>query len=232
MAPRLDDPATLASALYARHFAIFEPEWLEERLDVVRELIATAEEAGERDLAVEGRGFLLVDLLESGDIRGADEEIEAFARGAEELRRPNYRRMVAIRRAMRALMSGRLDEVEPILERESLSAGWYALDPNLVQGAAVVGYELRRHQGRLEELVDAMEGLAAQYPAVPSWRCGLALLYASLGRDDDARREVERLAVDGFAPIRADANRLVGYSMLAQVLARLGDRERGAELYK
>ena len=76
-----------------------------------------AQEAGEQDLAVEGRGHLIVDLLESGDVRGADEAIDEYARRAEELRRPTYRRMVAIRRAMRALMSGRLDEVEPIQDR-------------------------------------------------------------------------------------------------------------------
>src|SRR5437588_2848281 len=232
MARRLEDPATLAYALAARHFAVFEPEWLEERLELARELIAVAQEAGEQDLAVEGRGHLIVDLLESGDVRGADKAIDEYARRAEELRRPTYRRMVAIRRAMRALMSGRLDEVEPILERESIAGGWYELDPNIVQGSAVVVYELRRHQGRLEELAGAMESLADQYPAVPAWRCALSLLYVSLGREDDARRELERVAVDGFAPIRGDANRLVGYSMLAQVLARLGDRELGTELYK
>src|SRR5437588_377999 len=234
MARRLEDPATLAYALAARHFAVFEPEWLEERLELARELIAVAQEAGEQDLAVEGRGHLIVDLLESGDVRGADKAIDEYARRAEELRRPTYRRMVAIRRAMRALMSGRLDEVEPILERESIAGGWYELDPNIVQGSAVVVYELRRHQGRLEELAGAMESLADQYPAVPAWRCALSLLYVSLGREDDARRELERVAVDGFAPIRGDANRLVGYSMLAQVLARLGDRpgdrERASEL--
>jgi class 3 adenylate cyclase/tetratricopeptide (TPR) repeat protein len=231
MARRLDDPGTLAWALYARHFVLYEPEWLDERFAVIRELLDVARAAGERDLAVEARGLLLIDLLESGDIRGAREEIEAFARGAEELRRPSYKRMLAIRRAMMALLEGRLDQVEPILAAESLHANWGAVDPNLLQGAAVVVYELRRHQGRLEELVDAMETLAAEYPAVPAWRCGLSLLYVSLGRIDDGRREMERLAVDGFAPVRSDPNRLVGLTMLAQVAARLPDQAYGDELY-
>jgi class 3 adenylate cyclase len=77
-----------------------------------------------------------------------------------------------------------------------------------------------------------MAGLAAEYPAVPAWRCGLSLLYVSLGREDDGRREMERVAVDGFAPLRADPNRLVGYTMLAQVAARLPDHPHGDELYE
>jgi class 3 adenylate cyclase/tetratricopeptide (TPR) repeat protein len=232
MARRLDDPGALAWGLYARHFVLFEPEWLEERHAIVRELLEVARVAGERDIAVEARGLLLIDLLESGDVRGAREEIEAFARGAEELRRPSYKRMVAIRRSMMALLEGRLDQVEPILAAESLHADWGAVDPNLLQGAAVAVYELRRHQGRLEELVDAMEKLAAEYPAVPAWRCALSLLYVSLGRTDDGRHEMERLAVDGFAPILADPNRMVGLTMLAQVAARLTDRPHGDEVYE
>jgi class 3 adenylate cyclase/tetratricopeptide (TPR) repeat protein len=231
MARRLDDPGGLAFGLYARHFVLFEPEYLDERMVLVRELLDVSVEAGERDMAVEGRGLLLIDLLESGDIRGAREEIEAFARGADELRRPNYKRMVAIRRGMMALMEGRLDEVEPILAAEELHAGWDVVDPNLLQGAAVVVYELRRNQGRLEELVDAMSGLAAEYPAVPAWRCGLSLLYVSLGRHEEGQRELERLAVDGFAPVRGDPNRLVGFTMLAQVAARLDGQPHGDELY-
>jgi eukaryotic-like serine/threonine-protein kinase len=231
MARRLDDDGALAFGLYARHFVMFEPEYLDERFEVVRELIETARAAGERDLAVEGRGLLLIDLLESGDIHGAREEIEAFARGADELRRPSYKRMVAIRRAMMALLEGRLDQVEPLLAAESLHADWGIVDPNLLQGAAVVVYELRRHQGRLEELGEAMAALAAEYPAVPAWRCGLALLYVSLGREADGRREMEHVAVDGFRPVRADPNRLVAYTMLAQVAARLPDQPHGEVLY-
>jgi class 3 adenylate cyclase len=233
MARRLDDPAALAWGLYARHFVLFEPEYLEERHRIVTELLEAARTAGERDLAVEARGLLLIDLLEAGDVRGAREEIETFARGAAELRRPAYQRMVSIRRAMLALLEGRLDEVEPILaEHGALHADWGAVDPNLIQGAAVAIYELRRHQGRLEELDDAMATLAAEYPAVPAWRCGLSLLYVSLGRHEDGLREMERVAVDDFAPVRGDPNRLVAFSMLAQVSARLEGHPYGEELYE
>ena len=77
MARRLEDDATLASTLIARHFAMFEPGVARGEAALVRELIEVADAAGERDLAVEGHGFLLVDLLEAGDIHGADEQIEA-----------------------------------------------------------------------------------------------------------------------------------------------------------
>ncbi|MEA2396602.1 MAG: eukaryotic-like serine/threonine-protein kinase, partial [Thermoleophilaceae bacterium] len=179
-----------------------------------------------------GRGLRIADLLELGDVHRADAEIEAFERGADELRQPNYRRIGAIRRGMRAMIAGRLDEVEPMLESEELQRGWYELDPNLVQGSAVLLYEVRRQQGRLEEIRPAMESLAEQYPAVPAWHAGLTLLYISLGRDEDARRKMDRLAVDDFAALRGDPNRMVAFSMLGQAAARLGDRERGERLYE
>jgi class 3 adenylate cyclase len=43
---------------------------------------------------------------------------------------------------------------------------------------------------------------------------------------------MERVAVDGFAPVRADPNRMVAFSMLAQVAARLEDQPHGEELYE
>jgi class 3 adenylate cyclase len=225
------EPSTLAAVLKHRHFVLFEPQYLEERLQVARELVRVAADAGERETEVDGRGLLMASLLEIGDIRGVDEEIEAFARGAEELRQPNYLRFAAVRRAMRALLAGRLDEVERLLEQQSLQHRWYALDPNVVQASGVVLFQLRRHQGRVDEIVEAMETLAGQYPAIPAWRCALALLFSAQGREDDARRELERMAVDDFQAVREDPNRLVGYVMLGQVAVRVGDRDHAARIY-
>ncbi|TMM09843.1 MAG: hypothetical protein E6G00_08970 [Actinobacteria bacterium] len=232
LARRSGDQAALAATLLARHFAIWEPERLQERIDVASELIDVAAVCGERHLAVEGHGLHLMDLLELGDLRGADREIEAYSRHAMELRQPNYIRISVVRRAMRALLAGRLDAVEPLLDEESLSRRWLALDPNIMQTSGIVLFELRRYQGRLAEITKPMEGFAEQYPAVPAWHCGLALLYAELGRDDDALREIDALAPDDFAALPADANRLTGLALLADTVHLIGNRRHADTLYR
>ena len=232
LARRSRDEGALAASLLARHFAIWEPARLDERIEVASELIEVAERCGDNQLAVEGRGWLLVDLLERGDRRAADLEIERYSRRAAELRQPNYIRISVVRRAMRALLAGRLEEVEPILDEESLYRRWFSLDPNLMQTSAIVLFELRRYQGRLDEIAGPMENLTAQYPAVPAWRSGLALLYAELGRHEEARREIDDLARGGFERLPDDANRLTGLAFAAEAVHRLRARDHAQTLYE
>ena len=89
-------------------------------------------------------------------------------------------------------------------------------------------FNIRREQGRLAEVEAAVHGFIARYPAVPAWRCSLALLHLELGREDDARAELARLS-PGALP--RDANWLIAVTLLAEVCGRVGDAGRAAELY-
>ena len=88
IARRLGDPRTLATCLDARHYALWRPENVEERLEVAAELRRVAEETGDPELELEGAGWTVVDLLELGDIQGADIQIAAASKLAEALQRP------------------------------------------------------------------------------------------------------------------------------------------------
>jgi tetratricopeptide (TPR) repeat protein len=77
----------------------------------------------------------------------------------------------------------------------------------------------------------AIEGFADFSPQVPAFRCGLTWIYCELGRDEDARREFERLAVNDFADIPRDVFWLGCLENLADVCAYLGDVPRAATLY-
>jgi hypothetical protein len=70
------------------------------------------------------------------------------------------------------------------------------------------------------------------YPAVPAWRCTLALMLLELGREDAARAEFEALATAGFDVLPRDAQWLIATTLLAEVCGRLGDAERAAQLYE
>jgi len=64
------------------------------------------------------------------------------------------------------------------------------------------------------------------------WRCGLALVLAELGREDEARRELEHLAAADFDDVPRDALWLVSTTLLAELCALLGDRTRAGRLYE
>jgi len=75
-------------------------------------------------------------------------------------------------------------------------------------------------------------GLVQQFPAIPAWRSGLAILHADLGRENEAREEFDLLAEDDFAAFPRDGNWPISMALLAEVCAFLGDSERAAQLYE
>jgi class 3 adenylate cyclase len=231
MAHRVDDPATLAFVLNDAHFVLNRPGD-EERIAIATELMDAAERAGDRELAIEGRGLRLMDLLAAGEIEAVDREMPIYAREAMELRQPNYRRYALIRHAMKELLGGRFENVERLLTQFSPETARWGLEPNTLQAYGVVLFALRRDQGRLQEVEDRFRAFVDQYPAVPAWRTGLAVLLMELDREDEARREFESLAEDDFAAIPEDANWTVSMALLSEVAAYLGDVPRAAWLYE
>jgi class 3 adenylate cyclase len=173
----------------------------------------------------------LINLLELGDIEGVDHEMGLYVRGAATLREPNYLRYAMVRRAMRLLLAGRFDEIEPLLERYSPASSRHELEPNTVQAFGVVLFSLRRLQGRVREVEEAFKRFVAQYPAVPAWGVALALLHVESGREDEARAELAALAANDFERLPQDANWVTALCVTAEVIARLGDRELAEQVY-
>ena len=229
LARRLGDPLTLATCLDARHYALWRPETVHERLEVASELRRIAAAVGDPELELEGAGWTVVDLLELGDVPGADVQIAAASRLAAAFRRPLYEWWTSLFRCARAQMAGDFEEAERLAE-ETLAIGRRGQAENAVHVFAQVMYNIRREQGRLAEVEEGVRGFVAMYPAVPAWRCTLALLHTELGRAAAAREEFEGLAQAGFALPR-DANWLIAMTLLAEVCGRLGDAPRAAQLY-
>jgi class 3 adenylate cyclase len=231
MARRVGDPATLAFALNDAHFVLHGPTSDQYRVELATELIEVAEKAGDHELAVEARGLRLIDLLEAGRIEEVDREVSIYDRQAAELRQPNYKRYALIRLGMKELLGGRFDNVERLLARFSPETARHGLEPNTLQAFGVVSFALRRDQGQLEGMEDSFRSFVDQYPAVPGWRAGLAVLYMELDRRDEARREFELLAEDDFAMIPEDANWVTSIALVSEVAAYLNDSPRAQWLY-
>lgn len=83
-------------------------------------MIRIAEQAGERDFALEARYYRISDLLEIGDIAGADREHQEYLKAEAELR-DRFKRGLLLQ-GMRAQLDGRLDEAE-VLAQQAFAAG-------------------------------------------------------------------------------------------------------------
>ncbi|HVN87985.1 MAG TPA: protein kinase [Candidatus Binatia bacterium] len=230
MARRLGDSAALAQALHGRHFALWGPQNVAERLAVATEIIGLAQVAGEQETELRGRLYRIGDLLELGHIDAATIERETFIQRAELLRQPYYLWWAAIQRFTQPMLQGRFEEADQ-LAQAALAIGQRAEDPNALQIFGSQMFPLRWAQGRLAEIEAFVNGFAEQYAGIPGWRCALALMYAELGRDADARAELDRLAVNDFGEIPRDITWAVAMTLLAQVCALLGDMPRAAILY-
>ena len=231
IARRIGDPRTLAICLDARHYALWLPENVEERLEVAAELRRVAAETGDPELELQGAGWTIIDLMELGDIEGVDIQIAAASKLAEALNRPIWLWWTSLFRASRAQLDGRFEEAER-LTQETLAIGQRGQAENALHYYAQAMFNIRREQGRLAEVEGAVRGFIELYPAIPAWRAALALLLVELGRPDEARAEFEEVAKDGFETFPRDANWLISITLLAEVCGALGDAARAEQLYE
>jgi class 3 adenylate cyclase len=232
VARRLGDPRTLALVLGRQVFTLVAaPDSPRQRLANAEEMQELAERAGDRELAVLAHVYRLVALLELGDVASADLEIDTYAQLAEDLRQPQHLWHVPLLRGMRAMMDGRFAEAERLAE-EARRGGERAQEPLSAQLYALQLAVMRRHQGRMDEMVPAVREMAERYPAIRAWRLALVSFLADSGRLEEARVEFERLAAHDFEDVPPDAQWLTAVTRIADACAHLGDTERAAILYE
>jgi DNA-binding SARP family transcriptional activator/tetratricopeptide (TPR) repeat protein len=230
IATELADPQAIALAAATRRRACWGPGQLERRLADSTLLLRAAREASDIELTLQGHAWLVVDLLERGDRKGVEVQIEAFTAGAERLRQPLYLWNATVWQAMRALMDGRLDEAEQ-LAVAAVSSGIRSEGVTAPQYYAGQMLGIRREQDRMGELEGPAREIVTTNPQRAAWRAGLAALLLETGRPDEARAEFDVLARDDFASIPRDGDWMVMASLAADVAAGLGDAQRAAVLY-
>ena len=231
MARRIGDPATLAAVLYDRHLATWEPGNLEERLAISSEVVQLAESSGDSVMALRGRGFLMTNLLESGDLPALRHELETYDRTAKELRQLHFMWHVPLFRAGQAVLHGRFDEAER-LAQDALALGRRARDPVAPIYFAIVLTQLRWEQGRLPELEGVIRESVDRFPANLGWHSTLALLLCEAGRTAEARVAFEHLAADEFAGLPSNHLLMSHLGILAMVCHALGAQTHALRLYE
>ncbi len=231
LARDLGASAALADALSARHAALWSPERLAERLAVAHELVALAEEIGDRERSLEARTWLVLDLVESGDVDGARAAIANYAELAEPLGIAAYSWWVPAWNAMLAELEGRFDDARA-LAAEARDIGAQASDRNAELFATLVEWWSDVEQGRGYErwLPEMDRGIARGNPAT-AYRCGLAFHHAMAGELDAARRTLDELGDRGFTSVARDMNWFTAAAEFSQAVGILGDAERARAAY-
>jgi tetratricopeptide (TPR) repeat protein len=231
MARRLDDPGTLAYALDGRCAAILGPDNPDERLAIADEIVRLADAVDDRERTVQGHQCRLIALLELGDLEGVDAEIAEMTVLAEELRQPAQLWTVAATRANLALFTGRLDEAEDLIAR-ALEFGRHAMSRDATLSSRLQLFLLRREQDRVGETEEAIRRSIHEYAARSVFRSVLVLLLCDLGREDEARAALERIAARAFADIPVDNDWLLCICLLADASERLGASEHAGTLHR
>jgi hypothetical protein len=222
---------TLAFALAQGFVAVWGPDTVTRGLPISMEALELCERTNDAELTMQVRLWRISLLLELDDPVRAEEEIEAFLGTARRLGQPRMLLHDPLHRAMAAHLRGDFTAAE----RCTAEAQALARDiPGSL--APIVADEqtflVLRARGSLLELLPLVRKNADRLPALRRWRCGLALALAELGRDAEARRELEHLAAADFDDIPRDALWLVAMSLLAELCALLGDRSRARRLYE
>jgi tetratricopeptide (TPR) repeat protein len=91
---------------------------------------------------------------------------------------------------------------------------------------------LRREEARLGEIVKQIENLVDRYPAVSFWRATLGWAYAELGRETEAKRELDRLAAREFGNIPRDMFWLASMTAISETVAMLGEVAGARHVYR
>jgi DNA-binding SARP family transcriptional activator len=231
IAADLGDPVATALAAATRRRAYWEADHLERRLADSTELLRAAREASDIDLTLQGHAWLVVDLLESGDRRGVEVQIEAFTRGAQRLRQPLYLWNAGVWHAMIALLDGRLAVAEE-LASSALSGGIRTEGVTAPQYYAIQMLAIRREQARMGELEAPARELVASNANRAAWRAGLATLLLATGRHEEAQAELNVLAADDFASIPPDGDWKVVVALISEVATGVGDVAQSERLYE
>jgi DNA-binding CsgD family transcriptional regulator len=231
LARRLGDPATLAAVLHDHLLVIWgtEQEAVAEGLAAVTEMVELAERIGDRAMALRGRGLRRTALLELGDLAGFDADLAAAQQTAQELRQLHYHWQLPLARATRALLAGRFAEAEQ-QAAQGLAIGQRAGDQAVELYYVGAVMTLRFMQGRVGEMVELFQDLAARFPAMPVYRTALAAALAEAGRPVEARAEVEQLAAGNLTPVPRNTAWSSSLALLAYACHHLGDAALAAKL--
>jgi hypothetical protein len=231
VARRLDDDQALFDVLFTRVVSTNTPARVSTLWAEAQELLPLAARVGDPGREANAALVWYATATYVGQLEEADKMLSYADRLTRELGQPTLRWLTAAHRAGRPLLAGRLAEAEAVAG-EALSYGQEAGEQDAFTWYGAQLAIIRRDQGRLDELIDAVAQVAAGMPQVLVWQAFLAVGYCELERLDEARAAFERLAARGFQTMPDDHYWLLGMSLAADACAWVGTKEHAQALYR
>ncbi|MDP8929259.1 MAG: tetratricopeptide repeat protein, partial [Actinomycetota bacterium] len=233
-ARQLDDDAALAEVLSSRH-TLGGPDDLDQRLEDATLAVEIAQRIGDWDLELRGRGWQLVDLLASGQVEAAWQEMERHAELACRLNDPLHLRDAVAWRAMRTALSGQFTEAEGLIE-QAHRLGYEAGDPAAEGIRDAQRGRVAHLRGRDEEFDQRITGtrefIAAHSEVAPAFKLVLASFHARFGLREEARVWLEETGYEDYSQVPRNVIWLDLLAMAAEASAFVGDIRRAAQLHE
>jgi hypothetical protein len=229
IAQDLGDQQVLADALAGYHVSMLHIRYLRDRLVLSEEEIQLTKRIGNRERTLQNLQARVLDLVEAGYIAGAKDVHAELTALAQEARQPLFVHYAVAWSAAFAQMEGRLDEAERLAaESADMRRRMETADADSVFAAQL--FLIRLGQGRVRELVPAVEQFVEAFPALAAWRAGLPLGYLADERRAESVVELER-AVAGLDALPEDFFWLATVALLAEASAKLPHPESAGVLY-
>jgi len=226
VARRSHDPKALAAALLARH-GVMQPG--PERAQISSLLVEVTRDRPDPEVTPFAIRARIVDLLEEGDVAGADDRLAELTAMAATFQEPVFDFHVALCSTARALFAGRLAEAEALIKRSRAIAHRVSLGADRLTAGQWL--YLLLHQGRLPEYEGPLRKFATDAPGIQAWRAAMAHIHVERDELPEARRVLEDLTADGLRAVRRDRNRLAILSILSEVCPRVDAPGAAEALY-
>jgi tetratricopeptide (TPR) repeat protein len=232
LAREFDDPPTLAACLLARHDVLWTPGRAAERIAVASEIVDLAQRTADAERHAEGLLLTATALLESGSA-AFRVPLTEYIRLAERFGQPRYDYLALTRRGALALIDGRLDEAERLIN-EAGALGERICEPDTTNVRTGQLLALERARGEPDRLRAVADEAIRCWVGIPSHAHAVAAgLLALAGGPDDldaARRALDTVIAIGTW--RDDRSYLWSLFVggMATAAVRLGDRALCAQL--
>ncbi len=233
LARKLDDTSGLLDALMCeltdigvRALPIEEFPRRGRTLDEIRRIAETGVE--ERIVGLANARSLAC-YLEIGDLTRFDDALARYRLVVSVDRDTVHTWVATSAEAMRGILTGDFAKAEQKAEEAlQLAETVDAEFPAGVYGMQM--FAIRREQGRLAEVAPLIKRFVDDNPEDSAWRPGLMLIASDLGFEAQAQRTLDALAEQDF-PIPMDGKRLVTWTYLAEVAAKLNQGEHAQRIY-
>lgn len=229
IARRLGDPGALLQVLVRGQAGCWGPETLAQRLEASREAVRLAENVGDPSVACWAYTDLASAAYGAANVDEGDQAARRRDELAEQSGLPVHRWRTRVAQSARVLLAGDPPAAEG-LATEALEIGQASGQPDAMAGYVINICSIRWHQGRVNELIPALEKTLVDFPTKHGFYGMLARSCLDAGDQATARELITFGKGNDFDP-PWDIDWLVTMAMWADAVVRLGDVDAAAMVY-